>query len=338
MRITELFEGGWDSTVTQKTVITPNIVKLALDVAKKFASDFNKFLSQKNIPSIRIGAPTGSSAYHDVDPEDKIYGDVDLQIVVPELEQTQGMTMAQSQTFWHNLQDEFVKKVKPNYIHPDSDPGHPIFSIGNDQFVQVDLMPHVEKLEKWGRYRVTPERGLKGLLYGNMFSVLGELLMMSIQHSGVQLKVRDSNRQPYTTTRKNYELQTVTTDINQFVYDIFMHEAKLLGVKNPKIDPMLKKHPGVDTENIKISNLVNSVKGLANSFAANDMYGKGALSQYSNSEDFLNKFLSVYEQKALKDINAAKRDKAETPEAKARAQSDREKVAQGLEYVKGLFQ
>lgn len=337
MKIKELFEGGWDTKVTQSTVINPKIVKSALSVAQKFAQDFNSFLKTKNIPSIRIGAPTGSSAYHDVDPEDKIYGDVDLQIVVPELEQTSGMTMAQVQTFWHKLEDEFVKTAKPSYIHPESEPGHPIFSVGKDQYVQVDLMPHPEPLEKWGRYRVTPERGLKGLLYGNMFSVLGELLMMSIQHSGAQIKVRDGQRLPYTPTRKDYELQTVTSNIETFIYDIFVHETRLMGVKNPKIDPLLKQHPGVNIGDIKISNLVNAVKGIAKSFELNDMYGKGVLSNYSNAEDFISKFLEIYEAKAMKDINASKRDKAETPEAKARAEDDKKKVAQGLEFVKGLF-
>jgi hypothetical protein len=47
--------------------------------------------------------------------------------------------------------------------------------------------------------------------------------------------------------------------------------------------------------------------------------------------------LTRYEEKAIIDINAAKRDKAETPEAKARAAEDRDKVQQGLDMVKNLF-
>lgn len=337
MLLRELFEGGWDSTVTQKTVITPNIVKSALKVADQFANDFNLFLQQKNIPGIKIGHPTGSSAYHNVDPEDKIYGDVDLQIIVPDVEETQGMTMAQSQSFWYKLQDEFVKTANPKYVHPDSEPGHPIFSIGNDQYVQVDLMPHPEKLATWGRFRTTPERGIKGMLNGNMFSVLGDLLNLSIQHSGVQYKIRDNVRMPYSITRSNYELKTLTTNIETFVYDIFSHEANLQGIKEPKIDPLLTAHPGSNINEVKISNLVNAVKGLARSFEINDMYGKGHLASFSDSDDFLNKFLAHYISKAEKDINASKRDKAETPAAKARAEDDKNKIIQGLEYVKNLF-
>ena len=139
------------------------------------------------------------------------------------------------------------------------------------------------------------------------------------------------------TTRKNYELQTITTDIDSFVYDIFMHEAKQLDIRQPKIDPLLKQSPGVSTNDVKIQSLINAVKGLANSFELNGMYGLGDLANYQNAQDFLNKFWQVYEGKAMKDISSAKRDKAETPEAKARAEEDKKKVKQGLDMVLGLF-
>ena len=332
-----LGEGGWDTTVTQGTVINPAAVKKALTTVEKLIGGFNFFLSRKNIPDVRVGAPTGSSAYHDVDPDDKIYGDIDLQLVVPEIEELQGKTTAQIQGYWYKLLDEFIKSSNLPYIHNDSEPGHPIVSIGDDKWVQVDIMPHPKPLEKWGRYRVTPERGVKGLLNGNMFSVLGELLTMSIQHAGVQFKVRDNVKQPYSTTRKDYELVTVTTDIENFVMDIFKHEAELQKIKNPQVDPLLQKYPGANINDIKIANLVNAVKGIARSFELNNMYGKGDLAKYADANDFINNFKSIYTEKAEKDINAVKRDKAETPEAKARAEDDRQKVAQGLEMVMGLF-
>jgi hypothetical protein len=338
MRIREVIaEGGWDTKATQATVITPATVKTALPKVEKLISGFNYWLSQRNLEPVRVGAPTGSSAYHDVDPEDKIYGDIDLQIVVPETEDTEGKTTSQVQGYWYKLLDEYIKSANLEYIHPESEPGHPIVSIGDDKWVQVDLMPHPKPLEKWGRYRVTPERGMKGLLMGNMFSVLGELLMMSIQHAGVQFKVRDKVKQPYSTTRKDYELVTLSTDIETFVRDIFDHLAELQKIKNPKVDPLLAANPGADTANPSIKRMVAAVKGLARSFEINDMYGQGDLARYASADDFVSAFKQVYTQKAEKDINAAKRDKAETPEARARADSDREKVAQGLETVMGMF-
>jgi hypothetical protein len=332
-----LSEGGWDTKATQGTVIRPSTVKVALSVMQKLVNGLNNYLKEKNIPPIKIGAPTGSSAYHDVDDETKIYGDIDLQIVVPEIEQTAGKTNTQAQNIWYKLIDDYIKAAKPNYIHQDSGPGHPIVSIGKDQWVQIDLMPHPEKLATWGRYRVTPERGIKGLLMGNMFSVLGELLAMSIQHAGVQFKVRDKVKQPFVTTRKDYELITLSTNIETFVKDIFDHEAELQGIEDPVIDPMLSQYQGTDPKNIKIANLVNAVMGLAKSFEVNGMYGKGDLTNFSNSSDFITAFKNRYTEKAMIDIQGAKRNKAETPEAKARAEEDKKKIAQGLEMVMGLF-
>ena len=133
---------------------------------------------------------------------------------------------------------------------------------------------------------------------------------------------------------------TVTVDPENFVKNIFDHEYELITGKDPptaKVDKSLLQNPGLDVDNIKVATLVKAVKGLASSFAMNNMYGKGSLAKYSSPEQFLSEFIRVYEGKAEKDINSAKRDKATTPEAIARAESDREKVRSGLEMVKGLF-
>ena len=333
-----ILEGGWDSTATSGTVIHPSVVRAGLTVMQKFLTGFNQYLKTKGIPPVSMGTPTGSSAYHDVDPEETIYGDIDLQIIVPDLPELQNTTQATMQGWWYKQEAEYASSANTG-IHPDSSPGHPILPVGKDQWVQVDMMIHPEPLAKWGAARVIPERGVKGLLHGNMFSVFGELLNMSIQHSGVQFKVRDNARQPYSTTRKNYELKTITTDPETFVYDVFMHEARLQGIKKPKLDPMLKQFPGKNLEDVKVANLVNAVKGFARSCELNGMFGQGELSAYTDASDFLNKFWQVYEGKALKDIAGSKRDKAVgNPAAEARAEQDRQKILKGLEMVKGLFQ
>jgi len=144
-------------------------------------------------------------------------------------------------------------------------------------------------------------------------------------------------KQPYSTTRKNYELVTLTTDIENFVLDIFKHEAEMAGIQNPKISGLLKQYPGSDVDEIKISNLAKAIKGMAESFQMNNMYGKGDLANYRNKIDFLNRFWENYESKAVKEINAKKRDKASTPEAIARAEEDKRKIMQGLDYVKAMF-
>ena len=129
----------------------------------------------------------------------------------------------------------------------------------------------------------------------------------------------------------------MTTNPDTFIYDTFKYEAQQLGIKNPKIDPMLKQFPGNDINNVKISNLVNGVKGFARSCEINKMFGQGDFANFTDAQDFINKFWQRYNEKAQIDIAGKKRDKAATPDAIARAKSDREKIQQGLDMVQGLF-
>ena len=341
MKIRELLEGGWDTTITQGTVIKPAVVKQVLGIIDTFVADFNTWLSVRNQGVVQRGRPTGSGAYHEEDQRDdpdKVYGDIDLQMIAPPVE---GATYGQYTNHWNALADEFVKSTHPHYVHSgDSKPGHPIIEIGPDAYVQVDFMWHTPELSTWGAARVTPERGVKGLLTGNMHSVLGELLGMSIQHAGVQLKTIDGVQVPFS-KQKGTEVVTLTINPASFIYDIFRYEYQQITGnrfgKDTPIDPLLVRFRGNDISDVKISKLANGIKGLARSFEMNGMFGKGNLAKFASAQDFIDQFVARYEEKAMLDVNAKKREKAETPEAKARAESDKQKVLQGLAMVKGLF-
>lgn len=335
MKQTEFIsEGGWSSTATQSTVINPSVVKQTLNSLQKFTSEFNKFLQKKGIEPVRVGRPTGSSAHHNVDPEDKVYGDIDVQMIGSPI---QGISPSQYSAYYNKLADEFIKTNQPNYLHPtDSSIGHPIFKVGDNQYVQVDLMWHTPELEKWGAARVTPERGVKGSLFGNMFSVLGELLDMSIQHAGVQFKVIDGQRVPFS-KQKNTQIQTITINPDTFLLDIFKYFARQGNLKKAKITKDLTNNSGTNLESPSVSKLISGVKGLANSLQANDLFGKGELSNFSSKDEFLQKFLQRYQEKAVEDLEAKKREKASTPQAIERANKDREKIVSGLAMVKKLF-
>ena len=242
-----------------------------------------------------------------------------------------GLTIGQFNAYWNKLVDEFIRTNNVSYVDlEDTKPGHPIFKIGQDQYVQVDFMWHPSQLSSWGAARVTPERGVKGLLMGNMYSALGEIMDLSIQHAGVQLKLVNGQQVPFS-KQKGVELKTISTDPRTWVLDIL----KYYGGKT--VDPLLKANPGTNTDDVKIATLANAIKGLAKSFEMNNLYGQGVLARFSNADDFINKFVERYTAKAEADINAPKRDKAETPEAKARAEADRQAVKKGLEMVQNLF-
>ena len=326
-----LLQGGWDTKKTQGTVLKPAVVGVALNVIDKFTADFNNWLSAKGLGKVKRGKPTGSGAYYQQDTAenpDKIYGDIDLQMIGSTVE---GTTIGQFNAHWNKLADQFIRDTNVSYIDlEDTKLGHPIVQIGQDQYVQVDFMWHTEELSHWGAARVTPERGVKGLLMGNMYSVLGELLDLSIQHAGVQLKTQNGQQVPFS-KHKGVELKTISTNPRTFVLDIL----KYYGGKSAA--PLLIANPGTNTEDVKISTLVNAVKGLALSFDMNNMFGKGVLNKFTDSNDFLNKFIQRYTEKAEVDINSAKRNKAETPDAKARAEADRQAVQKGLNMVQGLF-
>ena len=334
-----IYEGGWDTTHTQGTVITPPVVRAALATMQQFTADFNEFLKANNAHGpIKMGRPTGSTAHHETDAadpttQDKVYGDIDLQMVGPELETT---TQTQYTNYWNGLVNQWLSHSKPPYIHSMESIGHPIIAVGRDAFVQVDLMWHPSNIADWGAARVTPERGVKGLLHGNMFSVLGQLLDMSIQHAGVQLKTVDGEHVPFS-KQKGTKVVTLSTNPGNFIMDIMNYEAQQAGIEKPQIDPLLKQNPGTDAANPKIEKMVRGVQGLARSFESNGMFGQGDLRNFTSAEDFMRKFEARYEDKAFAEIASAKRDKASTPQAIARAEDDKRKVMTGLKYVKGLF-
>ena len=339
MKIRDIIrEGGWDTTLTQNTVLHPGIVAPTLQVVDRFVQDFNAWLKPKGLGPVRRGRPTGSSAHHEQDTKqdpDKIYGDIDLQMIGPEVAEA---SIGQFGAYWNKLADEFVRAGHAPYINTtESKAGHPIVQIGEHDYVQIDFMWHPERLEKWGASRVTPERGYKGLLHGNMFSVLGELLDLSIQHAGVQLKVQDGKHVPFS-KQKGTQVVTVTVNPETFILDTFVYLANGSGIKNPKISPLLKQNPGNDTNDVKISKLVQGIKGFAESCDMNNMFGQGDLAGFLSGQDFLKKFLQRYDEKAQIDIAGKKRDKAQTPDAIARANSDRQKILSGLATVKGYFQ
>lgn len=333
-------EGGWDTTVTQGTVIKPATVAIALDRMSALVNGFNDWLAGQGQGPVEIGRPTGSGTYHRQDaaedPE-KIYGDIDLQMVGPPSE---GMTQYQYSTHWNNLFDRYLTLARPRTVHPtEGKIGHPIIEVGPDQWVQVDLMWHEPRLRDWGAARTTPQRGVKGLLMGNLFSVLGELLGMSIQHAGVQMKTIDGAQVPFA-KQKGVTIHTLSANPRTFLADVFRHEVRSIrgdtGAE-PEMDPMLAAHPGIDPNNVQLSDMVTGIRGLAASLQKAGLFGQGNLEGYDNAEEFLGRFMERYEGKAMGDIASSKRGKAETPEAKARAEADRQKVLSGLHLVRELF-
>jgi len=336
MRAYELMEGGWESTATQSTKITPGIVKSALKLVERFTNDFNEYLKSINVDEITMGHPTGSTAYHDVDDEDKVYGDIDMQMIA---KAQPDMTMNQLTAFYNKHSNDFIKQTKPSYILDEGKEikGHIIFNVAPDVYVQVDMIWAMEEHADWSRYRTTPERGVKGLVYGSVYSALGVAIHMSIQLLGAQMKIKNGVPANFQRTRKADEVRTLSLDISNFGIDILTEMFKTIypdiPVSDMKVDPLLQQNPGLNKDEVRIKTLVNLIKGLGKSFEDNDMYGKYNLMEIYSYNDFIAKFMEVFMQKTNDAKVAKKFDKAETPEAIAKVQEIKQQIEDGQKIV-----
>jgi hypothetical protein len=329
-----LSEGGWASTATQGTKITPQTVKNVLPVVEKFVKRFNAWAKSKGITPVEIGGPLGSTAYYQRDPEDKEYGDIDLQVIAPDIE---GKTANQVGTIYTNYFDEFVQETKPQELHDKKFTTNPVFQVGND-FVQVDFVWAVDSLSKWSKSRMTPPPNIKGAVHGSMFSSFGEIMNISIMGSGAQIKLVGDEIRPYATTRKYDRLDTASTDIENFGVDIVRWLHNHMNISEPlKIAPLLKQHPGLDTKEISSQQLSDVIKGVAQTFEINDMYGKANLAEFSSANDFINAFVENFTNRLQKSINSTKFDKAQSPEARKKAQDTKDKLQYGIDYVSKLM-
>jgi len=335
-------EGGWEDTITQKTKLNPAIVKSALQTVELFVAGLNKYLHSQSVPPVKMGHPLGSTAYVNVDTEDTEYGDIDMQMIAPAIE---GKSSFQLTKFYNEQIDQFIAATKPDYIYDKGKPtnGHPIFKLADDVYVQVDMLWTVERLAKWDRWRKTPMQGVKGLIMGNLYSTLGEVINMSLQ-SAVLMKLTGGDPINYQRGRNPDEIIEVTKDIENFGLDILNYVNKAVkGVdgagkaRNPIVDSELQQYPGLNTESVQISDVVHTIKGLAKSFQLNNLYGKHVLKDYKDADDLLQTYLKHYLDKADKAGKGAKLDKAKTPEELAQVQLLRDKIAKGVKLVKQAF-
>ena len=340
MRAWELLEGGWQSTATQSTTITPSVVSAALDQVKQFTSDFNKYLKKKGVPPVKMGHPTGSSAYYKVDDEDKEYGDIDLQMIAPAQE---GKTTAQLAKLYNDHMDTFVKITKPEYIHYEGKSlmGHPIFKLGDDVYVQVDMLWAAEPEAEWARYRSTPERGVKGLVYGSIYSSLGNVLTMSIQSAGAQMKIKNGEPVNFARSRNVDSVDTLSLNPETFGIDILTELYKRmypgLPASKMEVDPELEANPGIDKKNLTMARLISLVKGLGKSFEANDMFGKYNLKDVNSYDEYIQRFTADLRGKIEKSKTSPKFDKAETPEAKAKVKKTIKQIDDAMQKAEQLI-
>lgn len=329
--------GGWENIITQQTKLNPEVVKLTLETVRRFTTDLNKFIISCGLIPVQMGHLLGSTAYADIDPPETEYGDIDLQMIAPSV--FANKSSYQISKHFNALIDQFVICEQPSYIYNDGKltAGHPIFKI-NNMHVQVDMLWTVKRLATWDRWRKTPMHGIKGLVMGNLFSTLGEVINMSLQ-SAVLMKLKDGRPINFQRGRNEEAVIEITSDIENFGMDIleYVYEAVYGTLDDIQITPELHYHPGLNIDDVQISDIVHTIKGLAYSFELNDLYGQHVLKDLMNAEDLINTYLKHYLEKADRAGRGAKLNKAKTPAELEKVVELRDKITKGTNIVKQSF-
>lgn len=308
MRIHEiLHEGGWASSATQGTHITPRLVAAIMPILQKqFIPQLNQFLATQGIPPADIISPAGSATYYQrdlVQDPDREYGDVDVQCSIARLP---NMSNAANSSVYQRAIRQFCD-AQSDYS---TDNGtNVIMQVGQD-VVQIDLIMSYYENQAWLK-TLAPEYQLKGVLANSLYSSLGEALDLSFGGGhGVQVKTQGGRRVPFRTI-KDVELTTITNNPASWAVDI----CKYLGFD--QLSPILDKYPGTLDE-VRVSDIIQSFRGIAYSMQ---------LSGQGNAQELLNTVRQIYLAKIQKGIDSSKFDKAASPEAVAKAQATKHTLA-----------
>lgn len=326
MKIHEiLIEGGWASTKTQNTVLTPALLyKVVQYLNTEIEPALNSWLKSNNIPEIKFGKPVGSGTYyqkHLQSQPDKQYGDIDIQFIIPKLS---NKSTNENRKFYYDL----IKQYGDDSGAFDTENGKNIIvNISDDDYVQVDLVSLFSDLVDWSTVLAPPE-GVKGVLSASLYSALAEALNISISDLGIQLKTANGKIVPFS-KQKDVETISVTTDRSKWAIDL----VKFFNCS--KIDPLLKRYPGMADE-VTIEQLIGSISGIAKTLELNGKLSATRLN-YSSAEELITNIKNIYLNKIDKVINSSKFDKASTPEAQALAEKTKKVLFQGSRNIANLF-
>jgi hypothetical protein len=311
---TNINEGGWASTATQNTVITPRTVVEIMEALKTFESSFNTWQAKQELDvEIKIGGPKGSGTYYrrdlEQDPE-REYGDVDVECFI---HSRAGVSSAQRITEYRMAITNYCLQ-SPDYS---TENGTNIIMKTSSGAVQVDMLYTFHEHANWSR-ALSPEYRVKGVISTSLTSSLAEVLNLSFSSQGIQVKIR--NDQPVSFRQsKDVELRTVSTTPEtwaQDIYSLYYYLAK--GEKPSEFPGGLKAHGGLKDEQ-RLSDIVLSIKSLANAMEESGLLGHGSLIGIHDKKDMIRKVASVYSKKLETAENSSKFDKAQTPAAVEKA-------------------
>ena len=312
--------GGWATTKTQGTKITPAVLQEAIRVLENIFNDFNQWAQAHGFDSLTVVGPGGSGVYFKKDlaeNPDKAYGDVDILVMYP-LTEPQG----------RQAEIDTLKKYNGLFLQWSAETTRPdldkeetnAISKGTlklvinltDGPVQVDIISTFNYSSDWAKARYTPIRGIKGFVVGFLYQAFGNALDVSVTDRGVVAKIKGGELVG-PTLRKGVEERIVTRDFNRFLAQLaeFTDEFTRGEKRAVQLDQYLEQHPGIDVADLSLEQICNGILGFARTLEQNGTF-ELPKSKYKNSQQFLQEVVDIYKIKIDKHTSSSKYNKAET--------------------------
>ena len=327
-----IVEGGWASTETQNTVITPRTVAEIVHILDGFEASYNAWQAANELDAeIKIGRPKGSGTYYRRDLEqdpNREYGDVDVECFV---HSRKGSGSAQRVTEYRRAIKDYCAQ-SPDFS---TDNGTNVIMRTTAGPVQVDLIYTFHEHADWSRV-LSPEYRVKGVISTSLTSSIAEALNLSFSSQGIQVKIR--NNQPVSFRQsKDTELRTVSINPDNWAQDIYsLYYYLSHGEKPAEMPRDLQAHGGLKDEQ-RLSDIVLSIKALASALEESNLLGHGSLIDIHDKKDLIRRVAQIYSAKLEAAENSSKFDKASTPAAVEKAKKTKLMLAKYRNEVTKLL-
>jgi hypothetical protein len=347
-----LNEGGWATTKTQGTAITPDVIGEVVKVMDYIESEFTSHLSEIGLPPADFLRPIGSGTWWKEDVEgqpDKTYGDVDFLVAYPTLKLTAGKDredeIATTKVYNSELLMLITTDRMPNIDIAETkklsnENGIKLIvevplKTGGKGYVQVDVVTTHQEYTNWTLFRMTPIRNVKGFVLGNLYSSFGEVLDLSIQARGVRAKFDGQIMAPYS-KRAGVDERMITADAGSFMTDIAKFFWQQSGTDKPYDPaPRLANWKGINANDPRFEDLCEGIKGLAETLEKLGEFGTTI--KYKSASEFLSAVVSQYDKKMMSQFNASKFNKAASPEAKKAVDKIRSMIKEYISKASNLL-
>jgi hypothetical protein len=344
-------EGGWATVKTQETVIRPQIIKDAVKKIQVIAAELNAHYRSLQMPELDFTRPIGSGTWYEEDlvsQPDKVYGDVDFMVVYPVIRLTQKserddeiatvkLYNREMLDFLEKKRYSFIEVTETRKISSDTSVKF-VMQVQTPEgagWIQVDLVVTHTGYRDWAIFRMTPIRNVKGFVLGNLYSSFGEVLELSIQPRGVRAKFIGTQMVALA-KRKDVEEVLVSRDINTFMSDIARFFWEQSGGRHPYREAdSLKKWRGIDPKNPRLEDLVDGIRGVADTLDALGEFG--TVIKYSSSRELLDAVRRRYAEKMNNQKMSDKFSKASTPAAIAARDRVMATIDEYVSRVDGLL-